>query len=773
MKARTKFAKRALATLGTVSLVALSAHAQDAGPTDAGVDGDGFLERVVVTAQRKSENLQSAAVAVTAFTGQAIERLGIKDVQDLSLQTPSLNIKAAFGAVNPNIFIRGVGINDFNANVSGAVGVYVDDVYLGSPAGQLFQFFDAERVEVLKGPQGTLYGRNTTGGAVNFISRKPTGEANGHASIDYGRFNEVRVEGAVGFPIAEKISARVAGVFNRRDGITFNRFTGENGNDVENWAGRVLLLVEPTDDFEVLFNVHAGGNGSDSLLWQHRGLIDFGDGVGRDALGYADLDDDPWAGDYNFVGEEDLDLFGASATINWSRGTVTVTSITAYESVERATVEDTDGSPNSLLQALYDADSEQFSQELRVSYRGNSPIEAIAGAYYLSEDLEFDGSFDTFRDVRPAIEAAAAGLGLGMDFPGGFNPLGSPDLAAMLGDPIFAVPTFFARYGYDQEIENWALFGQADYNVTEAFTATLGLRYTEEKRKFDYVSAFDEGIFAIPLVDVDNEAKFSKLSGRVALDYQFNEAVFGYASVSRGFKSGGFNGGLLFMPIEAEPFDEETLTAYEIGFKTEWGQGRARTNITAFYYDYSDLQVFTIVNNGGIPQQVLSNAADATVFGLELETEARPVPELYLRFGLTVLDSELKNFVTEPALGGVDFSGNRLPFAPKANFTGAAFYEIPVTNGSLVRIGGDFSYQSKIFTETSNLERLAIDGTFLLNAQISFLTSDERWEFSVWGRNLTDAAYEEDFIDLSDFGYDLIKHGDPITVGASVTLRLN
>lgn len=301
--------------------VVVRAQAADQSTGQSAGRADGGLGEIVVTAQRRQQNVQDVPIAITAVTGEALRDSGVRDPRDLTLLVPSLSMQAGTAASTTSLFIRGVGIGDFNSNTTGAVGVYVDDVFLGANAGKLFNVFDSEGIEVLKGPQGTLYGRNTTAGAIRFSSRKPTDTLSGDVSALYGRFNEVRIEGGVGGPIAgDVLTARISGLYHRNDGTTFNRVTGHRVNNINLWAGRGILDFKPDADTLVRLTVHGGANNGGARQFQHRGQgVDFfgdpaflPDGTPTDGFGYADTDGDPYAGDYDVEGKERIRVFGAS-----------------------------------------------------------------------------------------------------------------------------------------------------------------------------------------------------------------------------------------------------------------------------------------------------------------------------------------------------------------------------------------------------------------------------------------------------------------------------
>ena len=563
----------AILSVSMLALIPAAAAAQETGDTvPAGQEAadsteQGGLNVIVVTAQRREQDIQDVPISVTAISGDDLTEIGIRDPRDLTLVVPSLSIQAGTSSTTTSLFLRGVGIGDFNSNTTGAVGVYVDDVFLGANAGKLFNVFDSEGIEVLKGPQGTLYGRNTTAGAIRFSSRKPTDEFSA---------------------IGDVLKARVSGTYLRRDGWMLNRVTGNKLNALDMWAGRAIVDFTPNPDVLVRAIVHGGQNRGDARQFQHRGSgVDlFGnpivvDGVPLDGLGYADTDGDIDAGDFDIEGKERVDVFGASLTGKVDFGGVTLTSISAYEQVRRNTLEDTDASPNDVLTATYIDRPEQYSQELRLQSNDSGPINWIVGGYYFRDKLVTNSSFDILRVLRDPD-----------DLPGTLDPVNS------IGN---------YAYPYTQKTESWAAFAQADVELTDRLTLTGGLRYSVDSIDFDYRGFFDD-VVVVPVLEFSGSETFRDLSWRAALSFKASDDVMLYASSSKGYNSGGFAGGSSSDPAQLQPFDSETLYAYEAGVKTDLLGRTLRFNAAAFYYDYRDLQVFVFDTSGVLPVQRKLNA---------------------------------------------------------------------------------------------------------------------------------------------------------------------
>ena len=725
------------------------------GGGDAQEQASGVAD-IVVTAQRRQQNVQDVPIAIAAVSGDQLRESGVRDPRDLVQLVPSLSVQSGTAASTTSLFIRGVGIGDFNSNTTGAVGVYVDDVFLGANAGKLFNVFDSSGIEVLKGPQGTLYGRNSTAGAIRFTSRTPTNTWTGDASALYGRFNEVRVEGGVGGPIVtDQLKVRISGVYHRNDGTTYNRLTGHNVNNIDLWAARAIVDYTPNSDALVRLSLHSGAFTGGARQFQHRGQgVDFlgnpaflPSGTPTDGFGYADTDNDSWAGDYRLEGKERIHVFGASLTGRFTFGGVQLTSISAFEQVNRTTLETTDASPNDVITAYYEDRPRQFSQELRLQSLGERRLSWIVGGYYFHDNLKTDSAFDLLRGLRDPSA-----------------PLGGFDPANNLG---------LLRYPYTQKTDSWAVFGQADYKLTDRLTATLGLRYSYDRIALTYSSLFDAigtvvptknySNITVPLLDFNGSKGFSDLSWRAALNYKVDRTLL-YASVSKGYNSGGFAGGASTDPLQLRPFGSETLYAYEVGLKTDLFDRHLRFNTSAFYYDYRDLQVFVFDLSGPVPVQRKLNAGNARIYGLEAEITARPVQSVEFFTAVTLLDSAYKSFI---ALGGVSYSGNRLVNAPSFAAAGGIRLDIPMANGSAIKANLDGTYTSPIFLYPDNATANRVGGYGLLNARLAWSSPGNRYEIALWGKNLTNTSYVNSISPAITM--DQLNYNEPRTYGIQLS----
>lgn len=744
---------------------------------------EGIIEEIIVTAQKREQPLQDTPVSVTAFTGRTIEQLGFRQSVDITAQTPNFNVGYPNGDTGvPAMFIRGVGLNDFAVLNQGPIASYVDEVYISSNAAQIFQLLDVDRVEVLRGPQGTLYGRNATGGAVNYHSRQPGETWEGRARASVGRWNSTKLEGAIGGPVSERVGIRAAVLKTDSDGWMNNRFTGNDQQGVDELAWRVLLQADPTDDFDLLLNVHGGETKSDSVQYRHLGTwpeaFSFGDncppdeilaGNCVDIVGYSEQSDfvNPITGveasavpgyregNYDFESKNDTEFWGLALTMNWEfGGDLVLTSITAYDDVDDARPEETDATPADVLTGVLGVEQTTLSQELRLS-QSRAGWNWLVGAYYLEDEADDKTSFDLLRLLRPSL--------VGVDDPAVCGPL------VPVGNPTGFCPDQFVfeqQSATEQRIESFSVYGDASFDLSDAWRLSVGLRYTDETVEHDAAFFFAEPAAGNPLITATSEkTDFDNVSGRVVVDWTPVEDLLIYGSVATGFKAGGIQS----TTDGSFPFSEEELLSYEAGFKWMTAGGRVRFNGSAFFYDYTDLQVFqfVIVGDPPTPISLLTNASDAESYGAEFELHWLPVDQLSLIVGLGLLDTEYKDFVDDL---GNDFSGNEVVLAPDVTFNGLAQYDVPLRTGTLT-FQVDWSYQDEVFFDSLNNTLLSEDSYWLWNGRVSWTSADNGWEVAAWGRNLGDEEYLTYAFDLSFFGFHEQMLGTPRTYGLEVAYR--
>ena len=715
------------------------------------------LESIVVTAQKRAEDVQDVPIAITALSSSTLEKQRVTDVTSLDNLVPGLRIAAADAAANPKIFIRGAGLNDFNPTSSSGVGLYADGVYIGSPLAQFSTFYDLDRVEVLRGPQGTLYGRNTTGGAINVISKRPTFSPEGYASVEAGNFGSVELNAAYGGPIVgDKLAFRIAGQYAEDDGYSTNAVTGNKVNNAERYAVRGSLLYTPDDLTDILLTVNTFSNRGGAVQPKSRQLFPadpsaagpdgvcapafFRSGLCTDALGFADTSADPYTITADVEGKDKVDLWSAALTIDREIGDLTLTSITAYQDVERSAHENTDSSPLQMLEAFYNNTQEQFSQELRLASDGER-LKWVVGGYYMKDTTTSDSAYDILRILRP--------LFITPENPTGVSPENS---------------VIYLGYPYTQKTDSYAIFGQADYELAPGLILTAGLRWSADEKSMDY-STIAEGV--LPVFSYRADKTFSDWSGKVGLKYDLTDTTNIYASYSRGYKSGGFFGGNADSPEQIAPYENETVNAYEIGSKSDLWDNRLRMNLSGFYYDYQDIQAYSTVERNGLTVQVLDNAAGAEMYGAEAEFTVMPIDNLDLSLGLAWLHAKYGDYNSL----GDDYSGNQMPQAPEYSLTSRAAYAINTKTGVVITPSIDVSYRSKVYFDSTMRERLSDPELWLVGAELSVMSPDGSIEAGLWGRNLTDEAYLTSANPIDSLGVDLLTYSRPRSAGLFLRYR--
>lgn len=717
---------------------------------------------VVVTAQKRDQDIQEVPIAVTALGGEALQDAHVTTVMDLNALAPSLQVKTDDNAANPKIFIRGIGLNDFNPNTASAVAIYSDGVYIGSPLAQMGQFFDLERVEVLRGPQGTLYGRNTTGGAINLISRKPSDAFEAMASMEYGSYNSLALEGAVGGPITPELAYRASATYLTNDGYALNRLTGNRGNDTNRGAARLQLAWNPSDAFDALFQLRYGKTDGGSIWAYNRSLLPatpqatgpdgfclpayYTSGDCTDLAGYANTSTNLYQGDYHLEGKDRVETYGASATLTWDLGAMSLISVTGYDHADRDDHEDTDAGPTDILTARYRAQQWAASEELRLQSNGDNQLNWVAGAYFAHDDLKSNSYYDVFRVANSG------------------DPL--TDLPAGIG--VFSWP-------FAQKTDSYAVFGQIDYKFTDRLTSTLGLRYSSDDKAFRYDSlyasdiggpttpiVFDDGVNPPVVVAADASKSFNSVSGKLGLQYRLTDDVNLYGGYNRGYKSGGFFGGQTTDPSSLRPYEDEVVDAYEAGLKSQWFDGMVTANFAAFFYDYQNLQVYTLVVDPTtqLTVQNFTNASNAEVKGLEAELTASPIEGLELSLGASFLDATYQDFQSQ----GDDYSGNTLPNAPETSLNGSARYEWEFFGG-IAEAQADVAYRSKVYYDTRNVERLSDGDRTFVNLRFGWKPAQGGMEFGVYGRNVFGETNIADIIPIEGLGFDLFSMGPRQTAG--------
>lgn len=687
-----------------------------------GAPAEDSLGEIVVTAQKRAESIQEIPLSVTAFSGEQLQAFGISQAKDLAAQVPGLFAKTTLGDSAPTFTIRGVGLNDFVSNNNSPTSVYLDDVYQPFHPMVGFALFDLERVEVLKGPQGTLYGRNNTGGAIKFVSKHGGDAFEADTRVSFGRFDAFEAEAAIGGPLSDRWRARFA-VFTRQGGAyQESRLTGRELGKANRVAARLLLDWQASDAVDVNINLHGGrdkgtnqqfklANSSEptntfvpcaAALAGVRTI----DGSCTDLVGYHDPSSDPYSvsgenGGFPEGPNRDNEGYGAAVTVNWDLGRVSLTSVTGYDHFDRSEGVDADGQPALLADGRYDDTMYAFSQELRLTSDESWPFEWIAGLYYSKDSI----------DLLQRLQS------------NDFLPL-------LTGLP----PPIAAWQDFSQDTRSIAAFGQVEMPLGERLSLTAGLRFTHEEKDFEGGSTFVADLIGrIPLASTDDSIDADDVSGKIGLNYKPSDAWLLYVSASKGFKSGGFNAAFSSSPVQLEPFDPEKLWAYEAGWKGTLLGGALTFNGALYYYDWRDFQAQVVTVRDGIPIQILSNAGDAEVKGLEAEVYWRASERFTGGLSVNFTDASVKSGQLE---------GQDLANTPE--FAGTAFVRFtqPVAANAKVFAQADYNHRSKVNFRLNTATGLGYqDGYGVGNVRFGVSTANERTSLAVAVQNVSDKRY--------------------------------
>lgn len=656
-------------------------------------------DEIVVTAQRRTQSLQEVPVTVTAFGAVEIKEARIQQIDDIVSRTPGLSFDA-FPSSQARLYIRGIGSSDRGAAGDPSAAVFLDDIYLGRPAAIAFDAFDVERIEVLKGPQGTLYGRNVVGGAINIITKRP--ELDGFdaaASLTYGNYDRMDGAGYINVPLAkDKAALRVSASYRSHDGYTKNLFLNEDVDDQSTLSGRVQFLSEPTDTFRMLFTLDGTKDRATGPA-NHVLEPDTSDPLSN--FYTSNFDPDVSYGS-NF-GSQDRDTYGLRGEISNDFSFGTVTLLASYRDLDYGVRYDFDGgnpdptSPgfNAIdIGGGNDEQAELSSQEIRLSSLPESAVSWVIGAYHYKQDVER-------ADILVLDAAVIAPIPLTEVF----NQIASLDSIAFFGDATVPIS------------DQWTVFG--------------GLRYSKDD-KTQHVFNTDSmaPLRADEFFDVTATKEFDDITYRAGVEFQAAEDHMLYASISRGYKSGGFNGTPADALEAATPFEAETAIQYEIGQKGRFFDGAVIWNNTLFYMDYSDLQTNQTANG----RNVTSNAGKATIKGYETQLSVNPSENFHFSFAYAYTDAKFDEFFE----GGVDYSGNRISRSPKHKLTVTPSYKYSLANGIDLTFAVDYRYASKIFDDNSNLPPEFRDPTNFVDARVNIGNLGNGISASIWGKNLTD-----------------------------------
>jgi iron complex outermembrane recepter protein len=725
----------------------------------------GQLDDVIVTAQRRAESIQDVPTAVTAISGNMVLAA---DLGSSAANITYLVANTSAGETaptRPRWWIRGVGTGAQGFDVQSPVGVYFDDVYFSNANATGQPIFDLERVEILEGPQGTLWGKNTTGGAIDFISAKPAFTPSGYAKVDRSSYDDLLVEGAYGDAIVDDVLA-ARGSFHAESspGAYNNTFTGTTETRFHDDAGRLQFLANLPSDWTALLNVHYRDYYGNGNPWT---VI----GAGPNGQYYKDTPNtpsgytpnpDPTVTSQNAPNTAQIRQEGVALTVNGQIGRNTLTSITAYEGFQTVTFSDSDDTPLEILRGWNSGHTQQYSEEVRLASPRGDRWNWLAGAMWFDEDINS-------QTVQAILPDAATGA-----TPTGLNP----------------------KYLYSSFLQNtksYSGFGSTTLNVTDQFNVTGGLRYTKEIKGDDLDILNAAPVPGNPLSQYNNVGNWwlpQSVNGLKSIatqdvtkgwgawtydatpEYKITDHARVYFKYAHGFRAGGYNSSAT-SAANIDVVNPEYLTSYELGAKTEWLNGRLTANADVFHYKYTDIQINVVT--AGISQ--LTNAGAGKANGAEITLEALPIDNLHVRVNLGWLDTEFTDYTT----GGISYAGNAFVRSPRNTDVVSADYRFPLANGSSLLLATDWRYSSKYyFYSNDQVDPNVTQGGFTLgNARLSYLIG--KVTFTGYVNNVTDKIYKQHTLlqtnSTAPTGSNIYLGGDTVswsegrTFGGSFTVR--
>ena len=692
--------------------IALSAGTAAAQDSASAANGD-TIEEIVVTATRRAANVQDIGIAVTAHGGDRLLELGLRDTTDLAAMTPGLQFVSPGGPpVAGLISIRGVSQNDFAGHIEPANAFYIDEVYQPSSGTSVQQLFDVGRVEVLKGPQGTLFGRNATGGLVHIITNQPGDALDGYVDVTYGSYDQLRFEGAVGGPIAEGVSARLSFMKDKHDGYVKNAIGPDLLAD-DTIAGRFQLRLEPTEALTInlfadWYKTRPVATGGAMIT----GATQDADGLGvplpagsPTGFGYADADGDPYTGAFNFPGNFARETWTIGGKINYDLGGgYSLATVTSYQKLDSTYAADNDFSPVDIGVFEQDAKAKHFTQEIRL-IEDDGAFRWTAGLYYLN---------------------------INGDYFQGFNLSG------------FAT---YPRADYRVDTKSYSGFAQAEYDLSDQLKLSAGIRVTRDEKDYYYSEVCDgplcplfiaPGSLAANGVTTDKHGE-TGVSGRLALDWKPNDATLLYASINRGYKAFNYNAGFVGQaPLSGFRFKGEDLMAYEIGGKFEFLDRRVRFNAATFYYDYSDYQAF---DQRGFNFTLFNTGAE--IYGADFELSVHPGMGFRFDAGLALLHTNVEDIPI-----GTRLVDRKAPQSPGHTINLAATKDFDLGFGELSTTFNAV-YTADFYSQLTNAAVTKVPGGWLANARISLKTMENKLELSVFANNVFDKARKVFSFDVS------------------------
>ena len=749
----------AFAALALAAPLAAQESTEPVVPPEEEADSGEADETITVTARRTEESLQRVPASVSAFNERALERIQAQDPTGLQGAVPNLNIVQGRGSSNAtNIFIRGIGQPDALQTFDPAVGVYVDGVYFSRIRGTQFDLLDLQRVEVLRGPQGTLYGKNTIGGALSFVTRRPGEDMRGEAMLTYGSYNQFEARGIISGPLTDGVSAGLAVLHAQRDGYVEDRVLDRDYNNRNTEAVRGHLALNPTSNVRIDITGDYSQDRAHLTVGQPLNSLTFliGGGVA------LPLPTNP--GDWDFTAQISPGLPNSTRLDHWGVAMnaaldvtpeLTLRSITAYRELETDDFVDIDATQLEMGDVFVGVDQNQLSQELQATYTSDR-LSGVAGLYYLREHIT--SHQEAFAD----------------------------DLIG----PLLGNPTFLRTIDDDLVTTSYAAYANLSFEVVPTVRISAGARYTHENKDyFRTTSTFSSSPLLRSLTPFlfDIEDDWNNFSPMASIDWQFHPNAMVYVRIARGFKSGGFNGRANSV-AERTQYEPETVTSYEAGIRSTIS-GQLRLNATAFFNDYKNFQA-RVAGTGtdpvtGLPSPQLSvlNAGGLHIAGAEIEAAWTPVQGLLLDTQIGYLDAEYDEFADTRFPGG-SRAFQTPAFAPHWTWRLGAQYESNLGSTGFLTVGGQMRYRSETALAVDNtriignvgtttrIEGLFQGGYALVDARMVWESADRHYTIGVYGQNLFDVAYKTDGQEFSNIGsIRTVYYGAPRTLFVRAGVR--
>jgi len=747
------------------------------------------LGEIVVTAERRTESIQNVPLSIAAIGGGDVNLGKIVVLNDVAFKTPGLTF-SEFNVGEPRIYIRGIGNSSDSAASDQAVGVFLDEVYIGRTGGVGFDLFDLDRIEVLRGPQGTLYGKNTNGGAISIVTARPSQDNELKVSASVGNYGMTQVQALLNGGLTDSVSGKLVVSVKQRDGygknvITSDEITtmgdlsnspiigpsigasggGTDLNDAENLSVRGQLLFDISDSTTLLIGADYSKDESNGSCRHLQHLDQAVQGLGPFwAIGMSDAymqDDRNCSSQFNT--DQKREIRGLMARFDMDLNWATLTSITAWRESEINVVDDLTGIPlNDLTAAsppgvpfplslpgvftppenVIDGSHEeasQFSQEFRLT--GSSDrLNWVAGAFFMKEDVTRDEEF--YTQYNTLLQ-----LGFGL---------------AAIGDVLFT---------QDNTTTTQAVYGQIDWSFADKWTATYGVRWSDDKKEItqDAIDLLNvtSGATGVPLIlpefpaPVSAQDSWSKVTNKFSLNFKPNDDVMFYATYSEGFKSGAFPSQTNLPSVAGQSVNPETVTNKEVGFKSAWWNNRVQFNATYYTMDYKDLQVFELTRT----LLLVLSSAQAESSGFDVELNALLTDNLRLSMSYNSSDATYTDFI---APNGSDYSGNHLVYAPDSAYSIDADYHVPLNTAGSLDFNVAYNWKDDYFTSISNADKTRQESVGLLGAGIRWTSSDESWVVGLWGKNLTDEQQLSSLI-VDPTGITSEFYMPPRTYGLTVT----